>query len=758
MKEDGLVKREDIRARLINAKASPYICLTAKPGAKDRLESEGWEFVPSKLKKSIRMRKSKTHFDAFEDRVWALLARLRFAYLNHNNRFGLEYIPGVTKRIDVFACDEEAVLIIECKSSATRGIVNYQKEINELIGIKDGLRQAAHKLVDGKPKVAFIFATNKAILSENDRRRLAEGAIVHLTETNIEYWEQLANHLGPAAKYQFFGRLFAGQEIPNLPNRVPAIKGKMSSGHTFYSFSVEPEFLLRIGCILHRTDSDIEASEAYQRLVSKKRLQDIGKFIDQGGYFPNSIIVSIATKRNRKLRFDYANPIDHDSDTSLGVLHLPKAYRSAFIIDGQHRLYGYSRSKSKSHHTIPVVAFVNLPTDEQAKIFIDINHQQKSVPTNILRSIMADFNWNSEDSGAAISALKTRLLSRMNFDDGSPFFKRIVLAEEKSTNTRCLTLETILKWGLASKTGFFGRVKGKKLVKTGYLTCGSHAETLDKSLSFFRRCFDYVQSELPDQWNAGSGEGGFICMNIGIAATLRTIDHVLDHLVRIERLKPEDLTGQQLGDQVTPYLLPVLEFVKGLDKEGLKKLRSYFGSGAPEKVTMEFLNSIHAEFGDFNPDGLAQWIKEHTGQFNMPSWDLGHNHIEPLIHEFVVTILKKEYGEKAWWNYGVSKDIQKECSDARIDNGSAEPDWHFLNTIHYRSIIEKNWGLLGEFFTPPGMHNASKEKRLSWLVRLNSLRQKYSHPQRDIITEEEHNYLQELDGWLETQLVQARKD
>jgi DNA sulfur modification protein DndB len=758
MKEDGLVKGENIKKHLIHAKASPYIHMTAKLGAKDRLESEGWEFVPSKLRKSIRMRKPKTHFDAFEDRVWALLARLRFAYLNQNNRFGLEYIPGVRKKIDVFAYDEEAALIVECKSLATRSGAKYQKEINELIGIKDGLRQAVYKLVGSKPKVAFIFATNKAILSQNDRRRLAEGGIVHLTETNIEYWEQLANYLGPAAKYQFFGKLFAGQGIPNLPSRVPAVKGKMSSGHSFYSFSIEPSFLLRIGYILHRTDSDIEASEAYQRLVSRKRLRDIGKYIDGGGYFPNSIIVNIETSRNRKLRFDYAKPIDHDSATSLGVLHLPKSYRSAFIIDGQHRLYGYSCSKSKSHHTIPVVAFVNLPTDEQAKIFIDINHQQKSVPSNLLRSIMADFNWNSEDSGAAISALKTRLLTRLNFDDGSPFFKRIILAEEKGTDTRCLTLETILKWGLSTRTGFFGRVKGKRLIKNGYLTCGDYVETLDKSIIFFRNCFEFVQSELPDQWNAGSGEGGFICMNIGIAATLRTIDRLLDYLVRIKRLEPEDLSGEQLAEQVKIYLVPVVEFVKGLDNDALKKLRSYFGSGAPEKVTMEFLNAIHTEFSEFNPDGLAQWIKEHTGQYNVPSYELGHNHIEPLIHEFVIATLKKEYGEKAWWSEGVPKDIQKDCSDARIDSDSTEPDWHFLNTIHYRSIISKNWGLLGECFTPPDMHNVSKEKKLSWLVRLNGLRQKYSHPQRDILTEEEYNYLQQLYEWLESKLVQPRGD
>ncbi len=750
---DGLMKAEEITPRLIKAKASPCLYCTARPAAQAGLEQEGWEFIPSKLRKSIRMRKPKTHAEAFEDRVWALLAKLRFGYMNKNNRFELEYIPGVTKRIDVMAADDEAVVIVECKSVASRKSVSYQKEINELIGIKDGLRQAAKKLFEGKAKVAFVFATNNAIIGENDRTRLAEGAIHHLNEPAIEHWEQLANLLGPAAKYQLFGKLFAGQDIPNLPNRVPAIRGKMSSGRSFYSFSVNPEFLLRIGFILRRRDTDLEASEAYQRLVNRKRLQDIGKFINRGGYFPNSIVVNIETKKNRPLKFEPASHIAHDSDTCMGILHLPKAYRSAFIIDGQHRLLGYSNAKSRSHQLVPVVAFENMPAVEQAKIFVDINHEQKSVPTNVLRSIMADFNWNSEDAGLAIMALKTRLLTRLNSDDGSPLYKRIIVTEEPNTNTRCLTLETILKWGISSRTGYFGRVKGRKLVKTGYLTCGTYEETLDKSFRFFKCCFAYVEGELRDQWDAGSGESGFISMNIGVAALLRTIDRVLDHLVRFEGVKPEDLSGQQLADQVIPYLVPVVDFVKAMDNQSLKKLRSHFGSGAPEKVTMEFLNSIHGVCANFNPEGLDQWIKEHTGRYNMPSYDLGHNHIEPLIHQFVVATLKKQYGEKAWWIQGVHKDIQKDCSKARIDAGSDEPDWHFLNTIHYHTIIDKNWGLFAEPFTPPGMENARKEQRLSWLVKLNGLRQRYSHPQRDILTEQEYSDLEEMWGWLQSKLI-----
>ena len=752
MEIDGLIRTENISNHLINTKRSPVEYCVVKQHAREELEQYGWEFIPSKLKKSIRMKRPKAHFNAFEDRIWALFAKMKFEYLNKDAQFEIEYKPELTKKLDVFAADREAILIIECKSAANRRKVSYQKDINEFISMKDGFREAAQKLIPDKPKVAFIFATSKSILSDNDRKRLAEDSIFHFNEDNIEYWERLTDHLGPAAKYQLFGKLFAGQNIPNLPNRVPAIKGKMSSGVTFYSFSIDPMLLLRMAFVLHRRETDYAASEAYQRLVNKKRLGDIGKYIDRGGYFPNSVIVNIDTRKKKDIKFEFASAIEHDSDTSLGVLHLPRVYKSAFIIDGQHRLYGYSRSKSKSHHTVPVVAFYNLPEREQAKIFIDINQQQKSVPANLLRSIMADFCWNSDNAQLALQALKTRLLTQLNDDDSSPLYKKIVLAEEKKTETRSLTLETLLKWGLSTKMGFFGKVKGKRLIKSGYLTDVNYEETLTKSFIFFRECFGYVEDELNEQWNAGSGEGGFIAMNIGVSGIFRTIDQILDHLVKLKNLCPEDMSGQELAEAVIPYLIPVTEFIKGLTPEELKKLRSYFGSGATEKVLWEFLRAIHEENEEFNPKGLDQWIKEHTGEFNLPSWDLGHNCIEPLIDGFIKQQLKKEYGENAWWNRGISKEIQKKCADARIDTGSDEPDHNFLCTIHYRGIINDNWPLLGAYFTPPGMENSKKEKRLSWLVELNIIRQRYSHPQRDVITEDEYNFLVELYDWLQVQL------
>ena len=73
--------------------------------------------------------------------------------------------------------------------------------------------------------------------------------------------------------------------------------------------------------------------------------------------------------------------------SQIGTLHLPKQYRSVFIIDGQHRIFGYSGSKYAGKNTIPVVAMVNLEKEEQVKLFMEINENQKAVPKNLRNTL-----------------------------------------------------------------------------------------------------------------------------------------------------------------------------------------------------------------------------------------------------------------------------------------------------------------------------------------------------------------------------------
>lgn len=753
MTNNNLIYIDDLTPRKINIKKSPYEFATISKDKKDKYELNGWEEVPSRWKNVIKVRKPKKQSDAFEDRVWALCAKLGFDYINENNRFKLEYEKGLEKQIDVFTYDSETTLIIECKSTQTRKRISYQKDINEFIALKDKLRLAAEKLVGKKLKVAFLFCTNNAIISQNDRLRLENNSIFHFNQDIIEYYEQLTDYLGKAAKYQLFGHLFAGQKIPELKNKIPAIKGKVSAGHTIYSFCIDPEYLLKIGFILHRTDPNPDTTQAYQRLVNKSRINKIAKYIENSGYFPNSIIINIETKRNRDLKFEESSKIPHDGNTNIGILHLPKTYRSAFIIDGQHRLYGYSKTISKSNHTLPVVAFHNLPIEEQSKIFVDINSTQRSVPGNLLQSIMADFHWGSSNDKLALSALKTRLFTDMNSDDDSPFYKRVILSEEKKTDKRCLTIQTLKSWGL-NRVKYFGKFKGDKLIQNGYLQDTTHNKSLIKSKEFFNNCFKTIETGLSDQWEKGSAEGGFIAMNIGVTAIIRVLDDILYFTTVNDKIDPFHLDGKKLADSIKKYLNPIIEFIIELDYESIKKLRGLFGSGATEKVQRHFQEAIQKKFPSFNPDGLEQWIRDNSGQFDSPAHDLGHNKIEPLIDRFIKQKLKEDYGikDRKWWIEGVPKKVQKACAERKIDEGSTEPEDHFLNTIHYHSIILQNWELLGNLFTPQGLSGIKKEKRLDWLKDFNNIRKKYTHPQREPITEKELEFLKKLYEWLSNNL------
>lgn len=369
-KLEGLADVTALKGELRKRK-DKYIYKTVDKALGDSYQEKGWE-IAKKNKKTYRMRRFKAHDVLFEDRVWALLGTLGFKQMNENRSFRLSYSkdPSILgKQIDVFAVDSDTALVVECKSASKRTRSSFSKDIAEIGGIKDAIIKNLKKHFKRSLKVKWIFATHNLIVTKPDTARLKENEIVHFHDDDIEYYEQLANLLGPTAKYQLLGRLFRNQKIEGLKYSTPAIKGHLG-GFTTYSFSVEPEVLLKIGFVLHRTDSSDEAFKSYQRMVKRPRIKQIEEYINNDGFFPNSIIVNFNTQR--ALTFNPVATAKHSSISELGILHLPSLYHSAFIIDGQHRLYGYGNTEWKSKNTIPVVAFENLPEKEQTRIFVDI--------------------------------------------------------------------------------------------------------------------------------------------------------------------------------------------------------------------------------------------------------------------------------------------------------------------------------------------------------------------------------------------------
>src|SRR5439155_9041024 len=119
----------------------------------------------------------------------------------------------------------------------------------------------------------------------------------------------------------------------------------------------------------------------------------IAAYVDKGGQFPTNIVINFKTRRNN-LEFQKMESFEN---TTFGKLTLPGQYGSAWVIDGQHRLYGFAFSKRGKKHVIPVLAYENLPATEEMRLFVDINCEQVKVSRGLLNEIYANLNYGSDD-------------------------------------------------------------------------------------------------------------------------------------------------------------------------------------------------------------------------------------------------------------------------------------------------------------------------------------------------------------------------
>ena len=143
--------------------------------------AEGWE-IDREFKTTVRLRKSKYRDVYFEDRVWSLFASLGFHTMNRDRQFRLpcdKKNPNLTQQIDVFAKDDESILIIECKSALKPCKGDFKKELDAIKGNYKEIVDSIKGLYPGtKPKIKYILATENYTLSEPDKQRL--DSFVHL--------------------------------------------------------------------------------------------------------------------------------------------------------------------------------------------------------------------------------------------------------------------------------------------------------------------------------------------------------------------------------------------------------------------------------------------------------------------------------------------------------------------------------------------------------------------------------------------------
>lgn len=756
--EDLVTGETLIKCRSLRSKT--FVVSKERRASLSDLIEEGWEeYRTYKNDKFVGVRKNKRIDEIFEDRVWGLFARLGFTYMNKDRNFVMSYDyqnPSLTQQIDVFAADDETIIIAECKASETIKERDFKKPLEALHGQMEGLRREAQNRFP-KAKVKFIWATHNYIITRADKERMREWNIIHFSDAVINYYYELVKHLGTCARYQLLGNLFANQEIRNMEDKIPAIQGEMG-GHKYYSFSIEPERLLKIGYVLHRNEANKNMMPTYQRVIKKKRLTDVQKFINEGGYFPNSLIISIDSG-GKGVRFEPSSTRVEGAHSRLGVLYLPKKYRSAYIIDGQHRLYGYSDSKYASTNSIPVVAFVDLDRKEQIKLFMDINENQKAVPKTLRVTLNADMLWDSSDFNERRQALRSKIAQMFGEEATSPLMGRVVIGEDEKSSVKCITVEAIQ---LALKKCDFLTQFGKKnvIVKNGTFDVGTNQDTCDLLYPFLEDCLRYVKEACTDEWDRGDSNDGMLTINRGIQAILRVINDVVNHLIECKQVDPKTQRKEDLVKRVAFYLDPLIEYLNHLTRQERKELRGYFGGGADTRFWRAFQREVAKVRSDFNPEGLKEYWENEAKTYNADTLSFIRD-IEKCVKDIIRDALVEKYGDN-WEIKAIPKPIYKRvksvADDRNYDNISSESGsailspWDCVGLKDCKEIITagSHWTEMFETaLTRPEevKLTGGKDTKTKWLEQIENLQNKLNISSYSVSVED-FNFVKSVYNWI----------
>jgi DGQHR domain-containing protein len=149
----------------------------------------------------------------------------------------------------------------------------------------------------------------------------------------------------------------------------------------FYTLTMPSDVLAKC-CYV--SDRYKDPAEGFQRRLDKRRAQEIADYIDSGlGTIPSAVILSAQeaadfqlTGRSKTVRFKVQ----------------PQSF---FVLDGQHRIYGYSLAKTQLR--VPVVIYEKLTKEQEVKLFIDINTKQRPVSNELLLDIKRLASYESND-------------------------------------------------------------------------------------------------------------------------------------------------------------------------------------------------------------------------------------------------------------------------------------------------------------------------------------------------------------------------
>lgn len=302
--------------------------------------------------------------------------------------FSIDACGIYRKTLFVFQCkDREKINDIKKELNSTKQYIGkvLQKKFNV---INSDIGNISNDVLKTISEIKCCYAFTNKLSNKDTEKNVITAKFIFWDDKAVKYYERVSQILKGITKNEIL-KEFGVKVSSKTTYHENAVEIKQEDNQ-MYLLGMHPGLLLKIAYVYRRTGNK---PGAYQRIITKDRIQSISKFFNDSKnlMLPNPVIVVFDEDQDIQKNIKYKNK----------QLHFPTSYCSAWIIDGQHRIYGFKDHPKYANwipdddddFKIPVVVFKTLSKLDQNKAFLNINYYQKridSVLFNDLSTIIQD--------------------------------------------------------------------------------------------------------------------------------------------------------------------------------------------------------------------------------------------------------------------------------------------------------------------------------------------------------------------------------
>jgi DGQHR domain-containing protein len=504
------------------------------------------------------------------ERVWRLFNKAGFQTKpNASNPAEEEISIGGGKRrtLDLSASVPSlAVKIIGWNKAKKQFSESVSVHVNDVKGL----------LKPASADAGVLVSIDKEFTDE-DREYARQCGLTLWNKEELEYYEALAEAIGPFAKYEILHALaVTTKEETNVFNVLGLKFEQPFPGSTanLYMFTAPPKLLLRTCVVLRKAQG---SRHAYQRILQKKRLGRIASFVTRkDALLPPNIIVHLGDQVRwepiplpSKDASGRLVTLARSHDYELGLLSIPERYASLELIDGQHRLFGFAFTEPATQETfnLAVLGIGSIDSSKRTDTFVAINDNARRVDANLVAYLKYNFDETACQASNELMAIKVVVqLNKM-----TPFRKRIRLLD---IGNQRITLKGFAGYDLKGLLGARGLLR-------------KHYDNSSvEYVATLRLYFGVLKSLFPAQWN--DPDRYVIFTNRGISAFLKLLKSIL-------KTEPYKLTVQI----ARKYLKPLRDQWTDSHWETASLANAYVGSKGWKDFHRDLVKVIQNRYKNF---------------------------------------------------------------------------------------------------------------------------------------------------------------